>query len=241
MSAWLVARGNKSAFDSGEYDRKIKQTLPYYDVFYKEVIELVKTLHHSPVTWLDIGCGTGKMGSIAFETVELEKFVFCDASDEMIRIAKERFSRPNAEFSVYDVQNLAYANEFDVITAIQVNHYLQMHERKLALRKCYEALKENGVFISFENFAPLTDAGKSIYLEKWKRYQMKQGKSPDEIRKHIDRYGKDYFPITWKEHLKLMKNSGFKAVEILWLSNMQVGFWGIKSNGHVRLARCPQE
>ena len=128
MSAWLVARGNKSAFDSGEYDRKIKQTLPYYDVFYKEVIELVKTLHHSPVTWLDIGCGTGKMGSIAFETVELEKFVFCDASDEMIRIAKERFSRPNA--------------------------------------------------------------GKSIYLEKWKRYQMKQGKSPDEIRKHIDRYGK---------------------------------------------------
>ena len=170
---------NKSAFDSGEYDRKIKQTLPYYDVFYKEVIELVKTLHHSPVTWLDIGCGTGKMGSIAFETVELEKFVFCDASDEMIRIAKERFSRPNA--------------------------------------------------------------GKSIYLEKWKRYQMKQGKSPDEIRKHIDRYGKDYFPITWKEHLKLMKNSGFKAVEILWLSNMQVGFWGIKSNGHVRLARCPQE
>lgn len=167
---------NKSAFDSGEYDRKIKQTLPYYDVFYKEVIELVKTLHHSPATWLDIGCGTGKMGSIAFETVELEKFVFCDASDEMIRIAKERFSRPNAEFSVCDVQNLAYANEFDVIIAIQVNHYLQMHERKLALRKCYEALKENGVFISFENFAPFTDAGKSIYLEKWKRYQMKQGK-----------------------------------------------------------------
>ena len=123
MSALLVARGDKSAFDSGEYDRKIKQTLPYYDVFYKEVIELVKTLHHSPVTWLDIGCGTGKMGSIAFETVELEKFVFCDASDEMIRIAKERFSRPNAEFSVCDVQNLAYANEFDVITAIQVNHY----------------------------------------------------------------------------------------------------------------------
>ncbi len=147
---------NKSAFDSGEYDRKIKQTLPYYDVFYKEVIELVKTLHHSPVTWLDIGCGTGKMGSIAFETIELEKFVFCDASDEMIRIAKERFSRPNVEL----------------------------------LKKCYEALKENGLFISFENFAPLTDAGKSIYLEKWKRYQMKQGKSPDEIRKHIDRYGK---------------------------------------------------
>lgn len=25
-----------------------------------------------------------------------------------------------------------------------------------------------------------------------------------------------------------MQNCGFKAVEILWLSNMQVGLWGIK-------------
>ena len=28
---------NQSAFNSSEYDRKIKQTLPYYDEFYKQV------------------------------------------------------------------------------------------------------------------------------------------------------------------------------------------------------------
>lgn len=219
---------NKSAFDSNEYDRKIKQTLPYYDEFYKQVIDLVKSFQHSGVRWLDIGCGTGKMGNIAFENIDLEEFVFCDASDEMIRIAKERFHYANAKFSVCDIQNLTYIDEFDVITAIQVNHYLQMDERKLALKRCYEALKENGLFISFENFAPFTDIGKSAYLEKWKRYQMRQGKSLEESEKHIKRYGKDYFPITVEEHLKLMENCGFKAVEILWLSNMQAGFWGMK-------------
>lgn len=219
---------NKSAFSSSEYDRKIRQTIPYYDEFYKQVIELVGIFQKSAIRWLDIGCGTGKMGDVAFQNVEIEKFVFCDYSEEMIRIAKERCSCPNAEFSVCDVQNLAYINEFDVVTAIQVNHYLHMDERRLALKKCYEALKENGLFISFENFSPFTDAGKSVYLEKWKRYQMRQGKSTDESKKHIDRYDKDYFPITLEEHLKLMQNCGFKAVEILWLSNMQVGFWGMK-------------
>ncbi len=219
---------NKSAFSSSEYDRKIRQTIPYYDEFYKQVIELVGIFQKSAIRWLDIGCGTGKMGDVAFQNVELEKLVFCDYSDEMIRIAKERCSCPNAEFSVCDVQNLAYINEFDVVTAIQVNHYLHMDERRLALKKCYEALKENGLFISFENFSPFTDVGKSICLEKWKRYQMRQGKSTDESKKHIDRYDKDYFPITLEEHLKLMQNCGFKAVEILWLSNMQVGFWGMK-------------
>ena len=55
---------------------------------------------------------------------------FGDSSDEMIRIAKERFRYSNAKFSVCDVQNLEYINDFDVITAIQVNHYLQIDERK---------------------------------------------------------------------------------------------------------------
>lgn len=219
---------NISAFCSSEYDKKIKQTLPYYDEFYKQVIELVKVYNHSAVRWLDIGCGTGKMGSVAFENVETKRFVFCDSSDEMIKITKEKFNCSNADFLVCDIQNLAYANEFDIITAIQVNHYLHLEERKIALQKSYEALKDNGLYICFENFAPFTDLGKTLYLEKWKQYQRKQGKSLEESENHIDRYGKDYFPISLSENMKLMRECGFKAVEILWLSNMQVGLWGIK-------------
>lgn len=96
------------------------------------------------------------------------------------------------------------------------------------MSKCYEALKDKGVFISFENFAPFTDIGKTVYLEKWKRYQIEQGKSLQECNKQIERYGKDYFPISLSEHMELMRDCGFAVVEILWLSNMQAGFWGMK-------------
>ena len=220
---------NKSAFNSSDYDRKIRQTLPYYDQFYEQVIDLVKIyFNHKTVKWLDIGCGTGKMGSVAFESVPLAKLVFCDSSEEMIKVARARFNRYNAEFSVCDVQKLTYTDEFDVITAIQVNHYFRMNERKVALKKCYEALKNHGLFISFENFAPYTELGKSIYLEKWKSYQMKEGKTLVECQSHINRYGKEYFPISLSENLELMRSCGFQVVEILWLSNMQVGLWGIK-------------
>lgn len=219
---------NKSAFGSTEYDGKMKQTLPYYEEFYEQIIELVRLFHYNTVRWLDIGCGTGKMGGVAFEKLELERFVFCDSSDEMIRIAEERFKRRSAEFSVCDIRNLMYANEFNVITAIQVNHYLHIEERRIALQNVYEALEDHGLFICFENFAPFTALGKTVYLEKWKRYQMKQGKSPEECESHIKRYGTDYFPISISENIELMRNCGFRAVEILWVSNMQVGLWGIK-------------
>lgn len=190
-------KDNQSAFHSSDYDRKVQQTIPYYHEFYEQVIELVEVFHHRAIRWLDIGCGTGKMGGIALQNAALEKLVFCDSSNEMIKIAKERFSCSNTEFLVCDVRNLSYANEFDVITAIQVNHYLQIEERKIA-------------------------------LEKWKNYQIKQGKSREESRRHMERYGKEYFPITLPEHMELMRNCGFKVVEIVWLSNMQVGFWGMK-------------
>lgn len=45
----------KSAFRSDDYDRKIAQTLPFYELYYEQVIELVKILKHNAVRWLDIG------------------------------------------------------------------------------------------------------------------------------------------------------------------------------------------
>lgn len=101
-------KDNASAFHATEYDQKIRQTLPYYEDFYMQITELVKTVYDRAVSWLDVGCGTGKMGSAAYGKLPLEKFVFCDSSDQMISIAKERFASENAEFSVCDVTELSY-------------------------------------------------------------------------------------------------------------------------------------
>ncbi len=221
-------RDNRSAFDSAEYDQKIIQTLPFYDEFFRQTVELVRTVCGAPLRWLDVGCGTGRMGSAAFDALEIERFVFTDASEAMVSIARERFGKANAEFAVCEAQDLPYENSFDVVTAIQVFHFLHEDGRRAALARCRRALRENGLFISFENFAPFTDTGTKVSLEKWRRYQMAQGKSAEESAGHIARYGVEYFPITVEEHLRLLRDCGFRTVEILWLSNMQAGFWAVK-------------
>lgn len=220
---------NISAFTSSEYEAGIRHTLPYYDEFYKQVIDAVTAYIPHALTWLDVGCGTGKMAEAAFNQAKIDRFVFCDCSKEMIKAAENRFfNLPNANFLVSDVRDLEFTDEFDVVTAIQVNHYLQKDERIAAVKKCYQALKTDGMFISFENFAPYSGLGEKLYLNRWKLYQSEQGKDLNECEKHISRYKKDYYPISVSEHLKLMKNCGFRAVEILWLSYMQVGLLGIK-------------
>lgn len=218
---------NITAFSSSDYNEKIRETIPYYDEFYKEIIELIHTLNKR-VSWLDVGCGTGNMAEKAIGKIELESFTFCDISSNMIESVKKKFLLSNMNFIVKSVLELQYRNKFDVVTSIQVNHYLHSDERIVAVNNCYEALKNNGLFITFENFAPYTEQGKELYLKKWMNFQVASGKSQDESQNHIERYNKEYFPISISEHIELMKNCGFRTVEILWVSCMQVGLMGIK-------------
>ena len=67
-----------------------------------------------------------------------------------------------------------------------------------------------------------------LYFQRWKAYQHSQGKSQEEADRHLQRYGKEYFPITIDEHIKILSDCGFRYSEIIWLSNMQVGIMGIK-------------
>lgn len=124
-----------SAFNPKEYDEKIRCTLPFYEEYYKQVIDVVKVFRLGPLDWLDVGCGTGKMAELAYDQASLKRFVFNDYSSEMLETAQNRFDYPNAEFILSDVRKLEFREEFDVVTAIQVNHYFHEKDRMAAVKK----------------------------------------------------------------------------------------------------------
>lgn len=219
---------HQPAFQAKEYDKQIRQALPYYEEFFKQAVGIASAFGKKGLSWLDVGCGTGRMAETAIGQLNISRFVFCDSSAEMIDIAKHKFPLPIAEFISEPIQRLAYTNEFDVVTSIQVNHYFNWEERITAIKNCYRALKKGGIFITFENFAPFSAQGKNIALNRWKEYQIQNGKSLQESQKHIERYGIGYFPITISEQLEILKQCGFQTVEVIWVSYMQVGFLGIK-------------
>lgn len=192
------------------------------------MVDLVKALDYPGLSWLDVGCGTGTMGETAFAALHPKRFVFLDQSPEMIAIVRHRFAQPQAEFITASLLELNCRSEFDVVTAIQVNHYLSVEDRRRAVTNSYRALKKGGVFISFENFAPFSETGKQLSLKRWENYQTHQGRSARQIQEHRNRYGKEYFPISVPEHLQLLRDCGFQTAELLWLSYLQVGLFGIK-------------
>lgn len=214
----------KAAFLAESYDRDILNTIPYYDEVYHQIADVVSVVFFNKiVSWLDIGCGTGKMAKVALEQCNIEKMICTDNSSAMLEVARQKISSSYVEFLKLPIKEINYDPQFDVITSILVNHYMTCEERMIAVRNCYHALKEEGTFITFENFAPFDEAMKNLYLKRWKKYQYSKGKSIKECENHLSRYNTEYFPITIQEQIKILRDCGFMNVEIFWCSYMQVG------------------
>ncbi|MCM1162050.1 MAG: class I SAM-dependent methyltransferase [Roseburia sp.] len=214
---------NSTPFDVAEYDEQIKRTLPFYEEMIQQVVDIVSVLNLQSLKWLDVGCGTGKMARTVLDYFNIQKMVCLDVDKEMLERAERFCNAGKVEFLQCDVKELPYQEMFNIVTAVQVNHYFKKKERIAAIKNCYDALEENGVYISFENFAPDSEEGKRLYLERWKQFQISNGKTEQEANSHIKRYGKNYFPMSIAESIRLLKDCGFHMVEVLWVSYMQVG------------------
>ena len=52
---------NLTAHKASEYDQKVRQTIPFYDTIHAEVLRLVKLVKPEVKSWVDTGCGTGRL------------------------------------------------------------------------------------------------------------------------------------------------------------------------------------
>jgi len=227
-------RDNTTPHKAAHYDVHVRKTVPFYDLFYSQTIDLVKSARPDVGTWLDTGCGTGWLVKEAFAHFPNALFILADPSQSMLDEAKAKLaSLPPSQVKFLapaGTENIALdeGTRPDVITAIQCHHYLDAATRRIATQKCYDMLTDGGIYITFENIHPNTAEGVKIGSDGWKRYQLAQGRDEKTVDDHINRFNKAYFPISATAHIQLLQKCGFAAAELLWYSHMQAGFYAIK-------------
>jgi len=219
---------NRSAYNSNVYDANIVSTLPYYREYHNQIIDLVRTTGLNDICWLDTGCGTGTLANRVFEEREDVRFTLCDPSEKMLERAKEKLNGKDIRFLNIQSQELEFDSEFDIVTAVQCHHYLKPEARRTAVQNCCRALKDNGIFVTFENIKMTTDESDMIALKRWENFLSEHLNDPEKVAHHMNRRGIEVFPITIEEHIKLLRESGFRSVDVLWTSYLQAGFWAIK-------------
>jgi len=225
---------NKTPYKASEYDKNVKETIPFYELFHNETIDLVKSLKPQAKCWLDTGCGTGFLVWKAFPQFPRTFFILADPSKEMILQARERLrSFPSDRIRFIDSAGSEdlpgmLTEQPEVITAIMCHHYLKPEQRRNAVKVCFDSLAPGGIFITFENIYPDSERHLEIGLHRWKEFQLSQGRNAETVEKHLERFNKEYFPIRASEHIKLLTKCGFSTTGMFWYSQMQAGFYAIK-------------
>lgn len=221
---------NTTSHQASNYDEEIAATLPCLALFHQATINLVRATGVAASRWLDTGCGTGTLAVLAHDTFPGTRFMLADPSPAMLQAAQEKLDGINSvDFEPGGTGDLTLPDDtFDVITAIQCHHYLDPAGRAVATGNCLRMLRPGGVYVTFENVRPLTPQGVQVGLSMWGDYQTGAGKTPAQAAEHAGRFDTGYHPITIAQHLDLLHQTGFTVAEVLWVSYMQAGFWGLK-------------
>lgn len=228
-----TATDNTSSHISSLYDDQVRNTIPYYDAFHTETIRLVKAVNPRPRVWVDTGCGTGTLAGKAAAALPDTSFILADPSPEMLAISESKVRSFAERITILPPCDSAgigreLHGRADVVTAIQAHHYLSRDGRKRATETCRELLSAGGIYITFENIRPRESEGIRTGMAVWKQFQLSQGKPEESVNAHLERFDREYFPITADEHIALLKETGFMQVEMFWYSVMQAGFYAIK-------------
>jgi tRNA (cmo5U34)-methyltransferase len=227
-------KDNSSSHRSEDYDLQITDTIPYYDSFHDETQNIVKTIIKEPKIWLDTGCGTGTLVEKAIKDFFNTNFILADPSVDMLNLARSKLSKQPQEklkfLEPMETCKISLDDDLkpDVITAIQAHHYMSREERFKTTKNCYSLLNDNGVYITFENIRPATPKGVEIVKQYVKNFQISKGRDIETVKNYLKRFDVEYFPIKVDEHRLLLEKTGFKVVEMFWMSYMQAGFYCIK-------------
>ena len=134
---------NTTPHKAAEYDQNIFKTIPYYELFYTETIDLVRSLKNAPQYWLDTGCGTGNLIARAVAMFPNTHFLLADPSTEMLAQARQRLHASGVQnvtfYAPAASQQLSAVLDHtpEVITAIQCHHYLNADGRRQSTLECY--------------------------------------------------------------------------------------------------------
>ncbi len=225
---------NSSSHRSEVYDLQITDTIPYYESFHDETLNMVKIILNEPKIWLDTGCGTGTLVKKAIKYFNNTNFILADPSVEMLDLARSKLSKHPPEklnfLEPMETSKISLDDNFkpDVITAIQAHHYMSREDRIKATKTCHSLLNDNGVYITFENIRPATEEGVEIVKKYVENFQISKGRDKETVENNLKRFDVEYFPIKVDEHRLLLEKTGFKVVEMFWMSYMQAGFYCIK-------------
>ncbi|MCE5215069.1 MAG: class I SAM-dependent methyltransferase [Methanobacterium sp.] len=197
------------------YDSQRRLIIPCLDELYNIMAEQAHSDLLRPKI-LDLGAGTGLLTKHIFDRYGNAEFTLVDLSEEMLKIAEERFvDRTNFKYIIGDYIKYDFKGKYDIICSSLSIHHLKHQDIKFLYGKIYQMLNKDGVFLNADQVLGPSQSNEEKYQKNW--HEKIDDKSLQEEEKELilERMKLDN-PATLDDNLKWLKKIGFVDVDVYY-------------------------
>lgn len=201
------------------FDDMLPRSVPYYN----DNIALIAELLAGRRAICDLGCSTGNLLLFLAQNLKCEILCGVDNSSAMLEIAKAKAKAYGANIAFVEADILEFftldsapQDEFDAIIANYTMQFIRPPKRESLCKKIYENLQKNGIFIMSEKLVSEDKWLDKRLIDIYHNFKANNGYSKTEISKKREALENILIPFTQDENVAMLKNAGFRAVEVVF-------------------------
>jgi len=200
------------------FDDMLERSIP----FYKEVIDLICQficLHvKKEAHVVDLGCSTANTLLALYKKSDKNYHLLgIDNAEAMLHLARQKIQAYGAKIALQagDITEVDL-NGKDAILANYMLQFIRPLQRATFVKKIYDALNPDGVFIFSEKIVFDDKVLTKQMIDLYYNFKREQGYSDFEIAQKREALENILIPYTEDENKEMLKNAGFSTIETLF-------------------------
>jgi tRNA (cmo5U34)-methyltransferase len=196
-------------------DENRRKVIPHFDDFYNTGISMLVTKKTHPRI-LDLGASTSLYSAFLLERYPKTSLFLIDFAEDMIEIAKRRFSHRNdVEYIIGDYTTADIGGGFDIIISALSIHHLNAGGKAALFRRVYNWLNPGGEFLNADQIISSDSAIQNRYEELWLSYVKNNDLTDEQIARMRQSMALDSpSPIT--DQIAWLRDAGFAEAECVY-------------------------
>ena len=199
-----------------DFDRNILKVIPHYEDMLQALIRSIPFKSSAPISVLDVGCGTGRLGQLILETYPEAHLTCLDFSEQMVETAKAKLAGySQVSYVLQDFRDYEPGELFDVVVSSLALHHLPTGYKRKFYERVHAGLRPGGCFYNADLVLGSGKHLQSLYMAIWEGF-MKHQLDAHEIQKTLSIYYEEDQPDMLADQLRWLSEIGYAAVDVPW-------------------------
>jgi len=211
------------------FDDMLNRSVPFYKQNLNLEIDVLKNFLNPGDKVVDLGSSTGTFLIELSKKTENLALIGIDSSAAMVKKSSLKAKAFGSKVKFIEADFLNY--DFSDSKAIVANYTVQFIrplKREKLIQKIYNSLLRGGIFLMSEKLITENKKLNKIMIDLYYEFKKEMGYSEYEIARKREALENVLIPYTMQENIEMLKNAGFKEVEVIFRWNNFATFIAFK-------------